>query len=99
YGVGRDNRLRAEGRARVGEALTATIVKSGKVVRVGAAGVEVAKFDKKQRDDLDMWSRERGKDLAKVNDALASRQTNSLLASNGFYDLFKAEYPSSYFGL
>jgi hypothetical protein len=88
-----------KGRAHVGEGLTAMVVKSGKVVRVGAAGVEVAKLDKKQRDDLDMWSRERGKELAKVNDALASRQTNTLLASNGFYDLFKAEYPSSYFGL
>jgi hypothetical protein len=27
-----------------------------------------------------------------------SRQTNSLLASNGFSDLFKADYPSSYLG-
>jgi hypothetical protein len=88
-----------KGRARVGEGLTATVIKGGKVARVGAGGVEVAKFEKKQRDDLDMWSRERGRELAKVNDALASRQTNSLLASNSFYDLFKAEYPSSSFGL
>jgi hypothetical protein len=89
-----------KGRALIGDGLAKVVIKSGKVARIGSGGtVEVAKFDNKQRDDLDLWSRERGKELAKVNDALASRQTNSLLASNGFWDLFRAEYPSSYFGL
>lgn len=88
-----------KGRALVGDGLAAIVVKGGKVARVGAGAVEIAKVDKKQRDDLDQWSRERGRELAKVNTSLASRQTNSMLASNGFWDLFRAEYPSSYLGL
>src|SRR5436305_2094822 len=79
----------------------AGVVKAGKVGRVGAGvGVEVAKADKKQRDELDLWSRERGRELAKVNGALANRQTNALLASyNGFPDIFNASFPSSGYGL
>ncbi len=88
-----------KGRALVGDGLAAIVLKSGKVARVGAGGVEVAKIEKKQRDDLDQWSRERGRELAKVNASLASRQTNTMLASNGFWDLFRAEYSSSYLGL
>jgi len=88
-----------KGRARVGDGDASIVLKGGKVARVGAGGVEVAKVEKKQRDGLDQWSRERGRELARVNTTLASRQTNSLLDSNGFWDLFRAEYPSSYLGL
>jgi hypothetical protein len=90
-----------KGRALVGEGAAGLTVKAGKVARVGAGvGVEVAKADKKQRDELDLWSRERGKELAKVNDALANRQTNTLLASySGFPDIFNAGFPSSAYGL
>lgn len=90
-----------KGRALVGEGEAGLTVKAGKVARVGAGvGVEVAKADKKQRDELDLWSRERGKELAKVNGALANRQTNALLASyNGFPDIFNAGFPSSAYGL
>jgi hypothetical protein len=88
-----------KGRALVGEGAAGLTVKAGKVARVGA-GVEVAKADKKQRDELDLWSRERGKELAKVNGALANRRTNALLASyNGFPDIFNAGFPSSAYGL
>jgi hypothetical protein len=57
---------------------------------VGAGGVEVAKLDKKDRDALDLWSRDRGKELAKLNEKLASRQINSMFARSrtGFDDLF-----------
>src|SRR4051812_3764049 len=42
-----------KGRALIGDGLAKMVVKSGKVVRVGSGGaVEVAKLDKKQRDDL-----------------------------------------------
>lgn len=89
-----------KGRALVGGGTAAHMVKGGNEARAaGAGGVEVAKLqkkDKKQRDELELWSRERGKELAKANDALANRQTNSLLASyHGFSDMFRADFPNS----
>jgi hypothetical protein len=90
-----------KGRALVGDGAAALVVKGGKEARVaGAGGVEVAKLqkkDKNQRDELELWSRERGKELAKVNGALANRQTNTMLASyNGLLDTFRADFPNSY---
>ncbi|HEX8354335.1 MAG TPA: FecR domain-containing protein [Pyrinomonadaceae bacterium] len=74
------------GRARVGE----TLVKGGKAARPGAGGVEVSKFDKKNRDELDLWSRDRGKELAKANEKLQRRSLSMLLARNSFDSLFGA---------
>lgn len=90
-----------KGRALVGEGSAALLVKSGNEARVAGAGVsEVAKLqnkNKQQRDELELWSRERGKELAKVNGALANRQTNSLLASySGISDIFNAEFPNRF---
>lgn len=87
-----------KGRARVGEGAAALVVKGGREARVaGAGGVEIAKLEKRQRDALDLWSRDRGKELAKVNNSLASRQTNTMLASyNGIFDTFRADVPGSY---
>lgn len=90
-----------KGRAFVGEGAAPLVVKGGKEARVaGAGGVEVAKLQKKdktQRDELELWSRERGKELAKVNGALANRQTNTMLASySGLFDTFRADFPNSY---
>ncbi|HVF50460.1 MAG TPA: FecR family protein [Pyrinomonadaceae bacterium] len=68
-----------KGRALVGR--ERTVVRGGKIARVGAGGLEVAKFDKKNSDSLDLWSRERGKMLAEANRKLSVRQVNKLLAS------------------
>ncbi|HEX5709083.1 MAG TPA: FecR domain-containing protein [Pyrinomonadaceae bacterium] len=73
-----------KGRANVG----GTVVKSDKVARVGAAGVEVAKYDKKRRDDLDQWSKERGDDLAEANRSFSRRTMRSLLADSRWDSLF-----------
>ena len=78
-----------KGRAIVGSA-PETLVKGGKVARVGAGGIEIVKFDKKNRDELDLWSRERGHELAKINDKLANRNTNALLARTSFDSMFSA---------
>ena len=76
-----------KGRAVVG-AERAT-VKEGMVARVGASGaVELAKFDKKDRDALDLWSRDRAEEIARANRALQVRQLNARLAS----------YNTPYFG-
>jgi hypothetical protein len=69
-----------KGRAVLGE----TLVKGGKVARVSGGGnVEVAKLDKEGRDEFDLWSRERGKELAKANEKLSHRAVRSAF-STGF---------------
>jgi hypothetical protein len=75
-----------KGRALVGEGDAAQLVKGGKVARVGTGGgVELAKLDKSSLDALDQWSRDRGKELAKLNETLARRQVNNtMLARAGF---------------
>jgi len=83
-----------KGRALVGEG-SATIVKGGKLARVGAGGVEVAKLEKKDRDTLDLWSRERGKELAKANQKLSTRNVNTLLASARSDSLFSSSFARS----
>lgn len=87
-----------KGRVIVGDA-PETLVKGGKVARVGAGGVEVAKFDKKSRDALDLWSRERGHELARINDKLANPSTNAFLARTSFDSMFSASNRFDPFGL
>ncbi len=75
-----------KGRAYVG--WPEVLYKASKVVRVGAGGVlEVAKYEKKaeDRDALDLWSRERGKELARMNEKLSRRQANSLLSQTSLH--------------
>lgn len=65
-----------KGRAEVG----GTLVKGGKVAREGAGGVWLSKLDKDGRDALDLWSRERGKELARANEKLSRRGLGETLA-------------------
>ena len=69
-----------KGRALVGKEQALT-VKGGRAARVVGVGVEVAKLDKKEKDALDLWSRERAHLLAKANGKLSSRSVNTVLAS------------------
>ncbi len=80
-----------KGRALVGkeEALT---LKGGRTARISGIGVEVAKLDKKEKDSLDLWSRERAKLLAKANGNLSSRNVNTVLASMDINN----NYPSGF---
>lgn len=71
-----------KGKAEVGET-NATIVKDGRTGSVGTDTVAIAKFDKDKRDELAEWSRQRSKELTKMNSALnGTLLSNSLL--NGF---------------
>ncbi|MCA1635489.1 MAG: FecR family protein [Acidobacteria bacterium] len=82
-----------KGRAYVGE--PGVLVKGGKVVRTGAGGgLEVAKLDKKDRDALDLWSKERGKELAKINEKLSRRNAYSLLSSMSL-SMFPSRFAST----
>lgn len=68
------------GRAVVGR--DGVIVKEGKQATVAKGGaVEVAKFDKSQKDDLDLWSKHRAEEMARVNNRLRVRTVNDALAS------------------
>lgn len=77
----------------------ATLVKGGKVAREGGAGLEVAKLDKKERDALDLWSLERGKELARANSALSRRGVYDTLASAGSGNIFAGFSRHGYGGL
>ena len=91
-GVYRINAL-ADGRAEVGvfkgrALLDGVLVKGEKLARPGASGVEVSKLDKKNRDQLDLWSRDRGKELARANVRIRRSTLHSIFARNGFNDAF-----------
>jgi hypothetical protein len=81
-----------KGRALVGDGDAAQVLKGGNATRIGAGGVEIAKLDKNDRDALEDWSRERGKQLAKENASLAGRQTNSLFSRASFNGFFPSDY-------
>jgi hypothetical protein len=82
-----------KGRVYIGQ--PEVLVKGGKVARVGeGGGLEIAKFDKKNRDYLDLWSRERGKELARMNEKLSRRNTNTLLSSLSL-NLFPSRFASN----
>ncbi|MFL6253820.1 MAG: hypothetical protein ACJ74T_02250, partial [Pyrinomonadaceae bacterium] len=73
-----------KGRAVVGS----TIFKGGKFARVSGAGVEVSKLDKQLRDELDLWSRERGKELAKANERVNRRALRAALNLGNYDNIF-----------
>ncbi len=80
-----------KGRALVG----GTVVKGGNVARVSGGGaVEVAKLDKKWRDELDLWSRERGRELAKANEKLTRNALMAAFNDRSFDDIFGRSWGS-----
>ena len=58
-----------KGKAQVGD-FNETEIKGGREAVVNGSQVAVAKFDKDDKDTLDVWSKTRAKDLAKVNSRL-----------------------------
>jgi hypothetical protein len=72
-----------KGRALVGAG--STLLKEGMSARVGAGGVaEVAKFDKDEKDSLDLWGRARAQELARAQRRLQARQVNASFARSGW---------------
>ena len=82
-----------KGRARVGS----TLVKGDRVARVSGDQVEVEKLDKNLRDELDQWSRERGKELAKANERLSRRAVRSAFILGSYDDIWGGSYGRSGF--
>jgi hypothetical protein len=74
-----------KGRALVGAGRT--LLKGGMSARVGASGIaEVAKFDKKEKDALDVWGKSRAEELARAQRKLQTRQINASFARNRSWD-------------
>lgn len=78
-----------KGEAQVGD-VNITRVKSGRQATVEGNQVAVIKFDRDEKDALEIWSKTRAKELAKINSKLdnsradRSRLRNSLM--NSFYN-------------
>ena len=81
-----------KGRAMVGRE-QALKVKGGRAARAGAAGTELFELDKKRKDSLDVWSKERGQTLAKLNQKLSRRTVNALLASTDWDRIWPSSGP------
>lgn len=78
----------SKGRALVGND-TPLLVKGGrKIVRTAAppTAMEVAKVDKRERDEFDLWSKERAKEIATTNRKLSHRTLATSLASFSAFD-------------
>ena len=70
-----------EGRAQIGDS-NATIVKEGREATVNNSQVTVAKFDRDEKDSLEIWSKSRAKELAKVNSRLEQNALRNTLISS-----------------
>ncbi len=76
-----------KGKVQVGD-IKATKVKGGKSATLTDGQVVVAKFDKDNKSELEIWSKDRAKEIAKINEKLLQRDMNRSLMStfgqNGF---------------
>jgi hypothetical protein len=60
----------------------ATEIKAGRAAMLDGGQVEIVKFDRDDKDALEIWSKARAKELAKVNSRLVDRNLrNSLISS------------------
>lgn len=58
-----------------------TTVKGGQTSGIDEGQVAVVKFDRDDKDSFELWSKDRAKELAKLNAALMNRQMNNSLIS------------------
>ncbi|MGI8639632.1 MAG: FecR domain-containing protein [Pyrinomonadaceae bacterium] len=81
-----------KGKAQVGDG-NEQIVKKGRraIVNGNQVDVEIEKFDRDDKDALETWSKERAKELAKINSRLDKNRTRTALISsyrNNGWNLF-----------
>jgi hypothetical protein len=82
-----------KGKAQVGEG-KAAVLKGGQTTVLNSSQLAVVKFDRDNKDDFELWSKERAKELDKINEKLRGRDLNRALiytfASNrgGFQNSF-----------
>ena len=67
-----------EGKAQLGDA---TEIKGGRAVTITNGQTSIAKFDRGEKDSLEVWSKNRAKELTKINDRLQQRTLRNTLVS------------------
>jgi hypothetical protein len=70
-----------KGMARIGNYFEESEIKSGREAIVGDGKVAIAKFDRDEKDALEDWSKNRAKDLAKLNSRLQRPDLRNSLIS------------------
>lgn len=70
-----------KGKAQVGDA-KATTVKGGRTGTFENMQTVVAKFDKKNQGEFELWSKDRAQQIAKVNERLQRREMNRALTNS-----------------
>lgn len=80
-----------KGKALVGDD-QATAVKDGKRLSISSGAIEVAKFDKKEQDPFDQWSKQRGETLATANRRIPERAYSNIFNSIWPGDLFQRRF-------
>ena len=73
-------------------------LKSGRKIRIGRGALEVAKSDKKDQDDLDLWSKDRAETLARANRRLERRTLLSAFSDYTWGDMYGWGQSSPRFG-
>ncbi len=63
------------------------LVKGGTKVTFAASGPLTAKLNKQDRDEFDLWSKQRAETLARANEKLSRRAVNGYLSSLSPFDL------------
>lgn len=71
------------GRAQVGD-IDSTIVKKGRQATVNGSQADVAKFDPGVKDEFDLWSKERAKELAKISTQVRRESMKAALIRSFF---------------
>lgn len=92
-----------KGRAQIGQAEN-NIIKGGKFAVIKNGQPQIEKFDRDEKDDFEVWSKARAKELAKINSKL-ERQTVKTSLINSFnqrgwnlYDSFGVWVYNSFYG-
>lgn len=79
-----------KGLAQIGDGRSAYL-KKGQAATVNGSQTVIAKFDRDDKDALEMWSKERAKDLARINSKLNKANVrSSLLASSGRWNIYNS---------
>ncbi len=87
------------GRALVIQNAQPVLVRGGKrAIIIGDSLIDVASFNRRNKDAFDLWSRERGETLARENRRLSNRAMTVALAGfgdfNSLFDARRGYYPS-----
>lgn len=81
-----------KGEARIGDE-DSTKVKKGRTATISGSRVSIEKFDRDEKDSFEIWSKDRSKELAKINSRLQRNGLrNTLLTSfnNGRWNMYNS---------